>query len=87
MIGKGNRAAAVREALRKYRAVYLVATGGAAALLAGCVRKAEVVAYEDLGTEAVRKLTVENFPAIVADDIYGNGLFEQERAKYRREVA
>lgn len=84
-IGKGSRSAMVREGLQKYKAIYLVATGGAGALLAQSVKKAEVVAYEDLGTEAVQMLTVENFPAIVANDIYGNDLFEQERAKYRRE--
>jgi fumarate hydratase subunit beta len=85
MIGKGGRSITVREGLQKYKAIYLVATGGAGALLAQSVKKAEVVAYEDLGAEAVHMLTLENFPAIVANDIYGNDLFEQERAKYRRE--
>jgi fumarate hydratase subunit beta len=87
MIGKGARSAEVREAMQKYRAVYLIATGGAGALLAQSIKKASVVTYEDLGAEAVRMLTVDNFPAIVANDIYGNDLFEQGRAKYRRKRA
>jgi fumarate hydratase subunit beta len=85
MIGKGSRSPAVREAIQKYKAVYFVATGGAGALLAQCIKQAEVIAYEDLGTEAIQRLTIENFPAIVANDIYGEDLFEQGRAKYRRE--
>jgi len=85
MIGKGNRSPEVREAIQKYKAVYFVAIGGAGALLAQSIKKVELVAYEDLGTEAIRLLTVENFPAIVANDIYGEDLFEQGRAKYRRE--
>ena len=85
MIGKGSRSPAVRESIQKHKAVYFVATGGTGALLAQCIKRAEVVAYEDLGTEAIRKLTVENLPAIVANDIYGEDIFEQGRAKYRRE--
>jgi fumarate hydratase subunit beta len=84
MMGKGNRSPAVREALKKYKAVYFVTTGGAGALLAKCIKKAEVIAYEDSGPEAVLRLTVEDFPAIVANDIYGGDLFEQGKAKYRR---
>ncbi len=84
MIGKGNRSLAVREAIQKYRAVYFVAIGGAGALLSKCIRQAEIVAYEDLGPEAMRRLVVEDFPAIVADDIYGIDLFEVNKAKYRR---
>ena len=84
-IGKGGRSPEVREALQKYKAVYFVATGGAGALLARCIKKAEVIAYDDLGTEAIQKLNIENFPAIVANDIYGEDLFEQGKAKYRRE--
>ena len=83
MIGKGNRSPAVREAIREYKAVYLAAIGGAGALLAGRIKQAEVIAYEDLGAEAIRRLRVEEFPAIVADDIYGDDLFEQGKAKYR----
>jgi fumarate hydratase subunit beta len=85
IIGKGNRSMEVREAMQKYKTVYLIATGGAGALLAQSVKKAAVVAYEDLGPEAIRMLTVDNFPAIVANDIYGNDLFEQGKAKYRKE--
>ena len=85
IIGKGGRSMEVRGALKRYKAVYFVATGGAGALLAQCIKKAEVIAYEDLGPEAVHLLTVEDFPAIVADDIYGGDIFEQGKAKYRRE--
>ena len=85
MIGKGARSPAVREAIKRHRAVYFAATGGAGALLARSIKKAEVIAYEDLGTEAIRRLSIENFPAIVANDIYGEDLFEQAKTKYRRE--
>ncbi len=85
IIGKGSRSSTVKEVLKKYRAVYFVATGGAAALLARAIKTAETVAYDDLGPEAVIRLTVEDFSAIVANDIYGGDLFEQGKAKYRRE--
>jgi len=84
MIGKGDRSLVVREAIMKYRAIYLVTIGGAAALLAKAIKQVEIVAYEDLGTEAIRRLTVENFPAIVANDIYGEDLFELGKARYQR---
>ena len=84
MIGKGNRSPEVREAIKKYKAVYLVTTGGAGALLAKSIKQAEVIAYEELGAEAILRLTVENFPAIVANDIYGEDLFEQGKAKYQK---
>jgi fumarate hydratase subunit beta len=84
-IGKGGRSAEVRMALRKYKAVYLAAAGGAGALLASAIKEAEVIAYEDLGPEAVMKLKVENFPAVVANDIYGGDLFEMGRKEYKRE--
>jgi fumarate hydratase subunit beta len=84
MIGKGSRSAEVREALQKYRAVYLAATGGAGALLARTIKRVEVIAYQELGTEAVLKLTVEDFPAIVASDSYGEDLFEQGRTKFQK---
>ena len=84
MIGKGSRSPEVKEALQKYKAVYFVTIGGAGALLARSIKKAEVIAYEDLGPEAIWQLTVENFPAIVANDIYGGDIFEQNKAKYRR---
>jgi fumarate hydratase subunit beta len=85
MIGKGNRSPAVKEAIQKYKAVYFVTTGGAGALLAKSITQAEVIAYEDLGAEAILRLQVENFPAIVANDIYGEDLFTKARAKYQRE--
>jgi fumarate hydratase subunit beta len=85
MIGKGNRSPEVREAIKKYKAIYLVATGGAGALLAKTIKQVEVIAYEELGAEAILRLTVENFPAIVANDIYGEDLFEQGRAKYKKD--
>lgn len=84
MIGKGNRSPQVREALKKYRAVYLGATGGAGALIARTIEKAEVVAYEDLGAEAVRRLEVVDFPAVVINDIHGRDLYEEGKAKYAR---
>jgi len=86
MIGKGSRSPEVREAIQKYKAVYFVATGGAGALLARCIKHAEVIAYDDLGAEAIQRLNIEHFPAIVANDIYGEDLFEQSKAKYRREM-
>lgn len=83
MIGKGMRSPQVREALRKYRAVYLGAIGGAGALISQCIKKVTVVAYPDLGPEAVRLLEVENFPLIVINDIYGGDLYEEGREQYR----
>ena len=85
MIGKGSRSPAVRKAIKKYKAVYFATTGGAGALLANSVRQSEVIAYEDLGAEAILRLEVENFPAIVANDIYGGDLFEQGKARYQRD--
>lgn len=86
MIGKGERSATVKEAIKQYRAVYFIAIGGAGALLSQSIKKAEIIAYDDLGTEAIRRLTVESFPAIVADDVYGADIFEQGKTSYRREV-
>ncbi|MCX6002066.1 MAG: Fe-S-containing hydro-lyase [Chloroflexi bacterium] len=82
MIGKGNRNQAVNDAMKKYGAVYLAAIGGAGALIARSIKKAEVIAYEDLGAEAIRVLQVENFPATVITDVYGGDLYEQGREKY-----
>lgn len=84
MVGKGGRGKEVLEAIKKYKSVYMAAVGGAAALIARSIRKAEIVAYEDLGPEAIRRLEVEDFPAIVANDIYGGDLFAQGVEKYRR---
>lgn len=82
MIGKGGRSAAVVAAMQKNGAVYFGAIGGAGALLASCIQKAEVVAYEDLGAEAIRRLEVKNLPAVVVIDCAGNNLYEQGRAAY-----
>ena len=84
IIGKGGRGAAVRQALQEHKAVYFIAVGGAGALLARHIKKVDVVAYEDLSTEAVRRLEVEDFPVIVCNDIYGNDLLEQGKAQWRR---
>ncbi len=84
MIGKGQRGKEVREAMKKYRAVYFEAVGGAGALLSRKIKSVEVIAYEDLGTEAIRKLYVEDFPVIVANDIYGSDLFTEGKSKYRK---
>ena len=78
MIGKGNRSQAVLEAMKKYKAVYFGATGGAGALLAKAIKKAEIVAYEDLGPEAIRRLEVVDFPAVVAYDCHGGSVYENE---------
>jgi fumarate hydratase subunit beta len=85
MIGKGNRGPEVKEALKKHKAVYFAAVGGAAALIAKAIKKAEVIAHEDLGAEAVRRLEVEDFPVIVVNDIYGGDAYEEGKAKYRVE--
>lgn len=84
-IGKGQRSAEVIEAMKKHKAIYMAAVGGAAAVIARTIKKAEVVAYEDLGAEAIRRLTVEDFPAIVVNDIYGGDLFNLGVEKYRRQ--
>ncbi|HEX78399.1 MAG TPA: Fe-S-containing hydro-lyase [Dehalococcoidia bacterium] len=84
MIGKGSRSRAVKEAIREHKAVYFAATGGAGALIAKTIRKAEVVAYEDLGAEALRRLEVEDLPAIVINDAHGGDLYEEGKARYRR---
>ena len=85
MIGKGNRAKPVREAMQQYKAVYFGATGGAGALIAKSIKSAEVVAYDDLGAEALRRLEVEDFPAIVINDIYGGDAYEDGVKQYSRE--
>jgi len=85
MIGKGMRSQAVKDAMKKYKAVYLAAIGGAGALISKSIKKSEVIAYEDLGAEAIRRLEVENFPATVINDIYGGDLYEEGKAKYKVE--
>jgi len=84
MIGKGMRRKEVVEAMKKYKAVYFAATGGAGALLAKAIKKAQVVAYEDLGPEAISRLEVEDFPVIVVNDTKGNDLYEEGMRKYAR---
>jgi len=83
MIGKGSRSKTVKEAMKKHKAVYFGAIGGAGALISKSIKKADVIAYEDLGPEALRRLEVEDFPATVINDIYGNDLYEEGKAKYR----
>ena len=84
MIGKGFRKPAVVESIQENGAVYFAATGGAGALIARCVKGARVLAFEDLGTEAIRELTVEDLPLIVAVDSQGNDLYAQGPARYAR---
>lgn len=83
MIGKGKRSKEVKDSIAKYKGVYFVSIGGAGALLSKHIKSAEVIAYEDLGPEAIRKLYVESFPAIVVNDIYGNDLYEQGKKEYK----
>ena len=83
MIGKGNRTKPVKDSIVKNKAVYFAAIGGAGALIAKGIKKADVIAYEELGAEAVRKLEVEDFPVTVINDIYGNDLYDEGKAKYR----
>lgn len=84
MIGKGKRSKAVLDGVVRNKAVYLAAVGGAGALLSKCITAAEVIAYEDLGTEAIRKLTVKDFPAIVVADCDGHNLYETAVEAYRK---
>lgn len=83
MIGKGKRSREVKEAIVRNGAVYFAAVGGAGALLSKCILESEVIAYDDLGAEAVRKLRVENFPVIVVIDSEGNDLYETATEQYR----
>lgn len=85
MIGKGSRSKEVIDAMMKYKCVYFGATGGAAALLAKTVKKAEVIAYEELGPEAIRRLEVENFPVVVVNDVYGKDLYQEGKKQFCRE--
>ena len=83
MIGKGTRSPAVKDAMKKYKAVYLGAIGGGGALASKCIKKSDVIAYEELGAEAVRRLEVEDFPVMVINDIYGGDLYQEGKAKFR----
>jgi fumarate hydratase subunit beta len=86
MIGKGSRSEEVRRAMQEHGCVYFAAIEGTAALLARCVKEAEIVAYEDLDAEAIRRLVVEDFPVVVVNDLYGRDLYEEGRQKWRRQV-
>jgi len=83
MIGKGMRSQVVKDAIKKHGAVYLAAIGGIGALISKSIKKSEIIAYEELGAEAVRRLEVENFPATVINDIYGGDLYQEGRARYK----
>ena len=84
MVGKGMRTPAVKEAMKKYRAVYFAAIGGAGALISKAIKKSDVIAYEELGAEALLRIEVADFPAIVINDIYGGDLYEEGKAKYKK---
>ena len=84
MIGKGVRSETVIESMREHGCVYFGAVEGTAALLADCVREAEIIAYDDLGAEAVRRLFVEEFPVVVVNDLYGGDLYREGRERWRR---
>ena len=84
-IGKGARSQAVRDAMKTHKAVYFGAIGGAGAVLSQFVKKLEIVAYEDLGTEAIRRLEVEGLPAIVVDDCHGRDLYEEGMKQFARD--
>lgn len=84
MIGKGLRSKAVKDAMVKYKAIYLGAIGGAGAIISKSIKKSKVIAYEELGAEAILRLEVEDFPVTVINDIYGGDLYEEGRAKYQK---
>lgn len=84
MIGKGKRSQAVLDAIVRNKSVYFAAVGGAGALLSKCIKESEVIAYDDLGTEAIRRLRVEDFPVIVVVDCEGNNLYETAIKEYQR---
>lgn len=83
MIGKGKRSQSVKDAIVRNGSVYFAAVGGAGAILSKCIKSSEVIAYDDLGTEAIRKLYVEDFPSIVVIDSEGNDLYETAIEKYK----
>ena len=86
MIGKGPRDADVKESIKKNKAVYFAAIGGAGALISKAIKKAEVIAYPELGTEAVQRLEVEDFPVFVVNDVHGGDLYEMGVAEYGEEM-
>jgi fumarate hydratase subunit beta len=83
MIGKGMRSQEVKDAMKKYKVVYLAAIGGTGALISKAIKQSEVIAYEELGAEAIRRLEVADFPATVVNDIYGRDLYQEGKARYR----
>ena len=83
MIGKGQRTQPVLDAMKKYKAVYFAAIGGAGALISKSIKKSEIIAYEELGAEAVRRIEVENFPVTVINDVYGGDLYREGQDKYK----
>jgi len=87
MVGKGLRTKDVKDAIKKYKAIYLASVGGAAALIAKRIVKSEIIAYEELGPEALLRIEVKDFPAIVINDMYGGDLYEEGKAKYRKQMS
>jgi fumarate hydratase subunit beta len=83
MIGKGYRNKEVKDSIIKNKAIYFGAIGGSGALIARTIKSVEIIAYEDLGTEAIRKMVLEDFPAVVINDMYGNDWYEQGKEKYK----
>ncbi|HIE34633.1 MAG TPA: Fe-S-containing hydro-lyase [Campylobacterales bacterium] len=85
MIGKGKRSKEVKEACKKYKAIYFGATGGAGALLSQRIKNSKIIAYEELGPEAIRELEVDMFPVVVVNDMYGNDLYEKGRREWQKD--
>jgi fumarate hydratase subunit beta len=85
MIGKGYRSDEVKQSIIKNKAVYFAAVGGSGALIAKSIKAVEVIAYEELGTEAIRRMVIENFPAVVINDIYGNDLYQQGVQQFKED--
>jgi len=83
MIGKGSRSKEVKDSIKKYRAVYLGAIGGADALISKCIVNAEIIAYKDLGANTLQRMEVRKFPVIVINDIYEGDFYEEGKAKYQ----
>ena len=84
MIGKGNRDKSVIDAMVKYKSIYFAAIGGAGALVARSIKKVEIIAYDDLGPEAIRKMEVEDFQAVVVNDTHGNDVYKEGMNKYKK---
>jgi fumarate hydratase subunit beta len=83
MMGKGMRSREVKDAMKLYKAMYLGTIGGAGTLISSCIKKVDVVAYDDLGSEALRRIEVQDFPATVINDIYGGDLYEEGQVRFR----